>query len=812
VAGKSYSNLDVHITPAAEGFRAWLDSSVGGQASVDFAEPFSDDELRAIQARLAGDVATFQSAFNSAGGSDLDAIKAVGDRLFSAIFQGPARICLSNGLLEAEQRGSGLRIRLHLGQVPKLAELPWEYLYDPYFDRFLSSSDQTPVVRWTDLPEARRPLQVTPPLRILVVIASPTEYPPLDVDQEWSRLRDALSELEQRGLVLLDRLEGATLGALQQRLRQGELHILHFVGHGSFDPQTQRGTVVFEDEAGHGQPVDGDRLGELLRDRLLRLVILNACEGARGSPVTPWAGLAQQLGRKGIPATIAMQFPITDRAALCFSQEFYRALADGLPVDAALTEARRAILSRENELEWGTPALYLGATDGEVFDVTPLSPQQQRQNQKLALSHEARVAIAQGNWEAAVSKLEALLALDPADVRAGADLQRARRYLLVPTLFAEGRAHFDAGRWREALDGLRQVQIIAGDYRGVYGLMARAQHELLQLERRQDNDQSTVPTGLGPSDGVYQRIVEHMRDGKLVPFLGPDVNLCCRPPGLLWQRDQRQYLPSSEELAEYLATRVGYPGSDTHDLGRVAQYAAAALGSAELRDELRALYGSSYPPGSVHQLFAGLPALLRARNHPPRPQLIVTANHDDVLERAFDDVGEPYDLVAYVPDEEQGRFWHWPAGAEAKAIAVPNEYTDLPIEQRTVILKIHGAVDPPSLEQGSCLITEDQYIDYSSRIAGLLPPALVRKLVRSHFLFLGYRVRDWNLRIFLRSFWSLWRRGDYRAWAVRLNPGQPDDTLWQRLDVDVLGVGLDDFVAMLSERMQTLTSVGGGSE
>jgi hypothetical protein len=98
-------------------------------------------------------------------------------------------------------------------------------------------------------------------------------------------------------------------------------------------------------------------------------VVLNACEGARTSRTDPFAGAAQSLVQQGLAAVIAMQFEISDEAAITFSHEFYGALADGYPVDAALVEARKAIFAQENGLEWGTPVLYLRAPDGRVFDV-----------------------------------------------------------------------------------------------------------------------------------------------------------------------------------------------------------------------------------------------------------------------------------------------------------------------------------------------------------------------------------------------------------------------------------------------------------
>ena len=110
----------------------------------------------------------------------------------------------------------------------------------------------------------------------------------------------------------------------------------------------------------------------LLHDQdSLRLAILNACEGARSSRQDPFAGSAQSLVQQGIPAVIAMQFEIADDVASTFAHEFYGALADGLPIDASVTEARKAIFAGGREIEWATPVLYLRAPDGRIFDVAP---------------------------------------------------------------------------------------------------------------------------------------------------------------------------------------------------------------------------------------------------------------------------------------------------------------------------------------------------------------------------------------------------------------------------------------------------------
>jgi hypothetical protein len=78
--------------------------------------------------------------------------------------------------------------------------------------------------------------------------------------------------------------------------------------------------------------------------------------------------------QQGIPAVIAMQFEIADDVASRFAHEFYGALADGYPIDASLTEARKSIFAAGREVEWGTPVLYLRAPDGRIFDIETTAP------------------------------------------------------------------------------------------------------------------------------------------------------------------------------------------------------------------------------------------------------------------------------------------------------------------------------------------------------------------------------------------------------------------------------------------------------
>ncbi len=311
------------------------------------------------------------------------------------------------------------------------------------------------------------------------MISSPTDYPPLDVEREWEKLKDAASDLEAQGLLELERLSSASLAALQRQLRRGEYHIFHFVGHGTFDEQSQDGVLLLESESGRGRSVSGRDLGTILYDhRSLRLALLNACEGARTSRSDPFAGVAHSLVQKRIPAVIAMQFEITDDAAITLAHAFYAALVDGYPVDAALAEARKAIFAQENDVEWGTPVLYLSAIDGRVFAVDRISEEELRQRQIETLLLAAQAAAATHDWDTAAEKYQAVLALEPGHTAATSGLGEIRQQRELSVLYDRGLKHYQAGRWQQATHYLQQVQRYDPAYRDVSTLLFTATREM----------------------------------------------------------------------------------------------------------------------------------------------------------------------------------------------------------------------------------------------------------------------------------------------------------------------------------------------
>jgi membrane-associated phospholipid phosphatase len=359
-----YLDFDLLIERSSEGYESRVVSSPAGVAVSTFVSPFSELELENFRLR----VSRRRSGVRRAASREVEVARGVGERLFKAAFGGDVQHCLQESLNEASRRGAGLRLRLT--GTADLGELPWEYLYSPDLDRFVSLSSETPVLRYVRPTGPVRPLAVAGSLRLLAILANPSDYPPLDVDRELKILRHAFSSLEQRGLLTTKHLADGTLPALQKELRSCDYHIVHFIGHGFYDEHEGTGMLMFEERTGRGRPVSGSELGTLLHDHpSLRLVVLNACEGARVSRSDPLAGAAHSLVRQRIPAVVAMQYEISDAAAVTFAREFYGAIADAYPVDAAVSEARKAMFAEGHGVEWGTPVLYSRSTDGHLFDL-----------------------------------------------------------------------------------------------------------------------------------------------------------------------------------------------------------------------------------------------------------------------------------------------------------------------------------------------------------------------------------------------------------------------------------------------------------
>jgi DNA-binding SARP family transcriptional activator len=392
-----------------------------------------------------------------------------------------------------------------------------------------------------------------------------------------------------------------------------------------------------------------------------------------------------------------------------------------------------------------------------------------------ALEERIGADLAIGRYAEVVSELEALVALN-------GDRQKLVAHLML--------ALHQAGRDIEANDAFHACSRLLDEV----GLLPRQELQELHRGILRHDPSLQPPAAAGPQRHVdrYSPVVRALLAARLVPVLGSQP---VTGPSAS---------PDPAVAAERLAQVFDYPPERPRGLTRVSQWVAVTHGIGPLYDELHRLYGLEYAPGAVHQALAALPPLLRARGLPL--QVVVTTSYDRTLERAFAEAGEEIDVVSYVAmGRDRGKFLHLAPDGTSRVIDEPNVEVGMTTDERTIVLKIHGGIDETvGGERDSYVVSEDDYIDYLShtQLSALLPVGLAARLSRSHFLFLGYDLDDWSLRVFLRRLWGNERIG-YRSWAV----GRADDALsaayWRQCGVDAFDMALDEYVEGLRQQLES---------
>ena len=189
--------------------------------------------------------------------SDTEAVvQDVGRRLFDATFSGEVRSAYRTSMAVASERGSSVQIALRL-TAPGLAALPWETLFDAEAGVYLCRKE--PLVRHVPAPHSPPALSIEPPMRVLGMISSPRGLPALDVGGEKERLEEALRPHLDSGRVELEWLDEVTWNGVHARLLEQEWHVLHFVGHGTYDVETDEGVLAFVGRDGRADYVDARR-------------------------------------------------------------------------------------------------------------------------------------------------------------------------------------------------------------------------------------------------------------------------------------------------------------------------------------------------------------------------------------------------------------------------------------------------------------------------------------------------------------------------------------------------------------------------
>jgi hypothetical protein len=363
-------DFELEIGPGTADGYPLVARSPDGEVATSMRLPVTLAELSRRLVVIRAAVLASSAVVRRAPTADEEPVRELGRWLFEAALTGDVRGLYLASSQRARSDGATLRLVLRV-RPPELARLPWEFLFDPERQDYLALS--VPLVRYPEVLAPVQALRATLPLGILGMVARPRDQDPLAVDDEQQRLHEALAGMRRDGLVRLGWVTGQTYRDLEEALDGGPWHILHFVGHGGYDRGLDQGTLALADGAGDTDPLGADDLGRLLAEHhTLRLVLLNACHTGRSGASDAFSSTAGALMRRGVPAVVAMQFEITDLAAIRFAQAFYHYVAKRLPIDTSVMRARRALrLAKKDTLEWGTPVLYLHASDGRIFGAAP---------------------------------------------------------------------------------------------------------------------------------------------------------------------------------------------------------------------------------------------------------------------------------------------------------------------------------------------------------------------------------------------------------------------------------------------------------
>jgi len=481
--GASMTTLDfeLEINPGTGGTYPVAARAPGGEAAATMRLLLSSADLDHHLAVVRDKVLASSAVLRGAPTADERPVRDLGQRLFEALVADDVRSLYVASRQRAREKDCALRLVLRV-RPPELARLPWEFLFDPGQQDYLGLT--MPLVRYPEVLAPRQPLEAVLPLRILGMVARPGDQHSLEVDEERRRLRTAVEGLKREGLVELSWVAGQTYNALQDALDQGPWHVFHFVGHGGYNRDTEEGTLALADHTGRTRRVGADDLSRLLAEHhTLRLVVLNACDTGRGSALDAFSSTAGALVRRWIPAVVAMQFEISDPAAIVFAETFYESVAKRRPVDDSVMRARRALrLDNKDTLEWGTPVLYLRAPEGRIFDSTSPAPPRLRPPpdpigawEVEALYDQALSAFWTERWDQAVGLLQQVLAHRPQqhpDV--AVKLEQARHQQRLATRYAHACAAAEALDWDEAVTMFTMVIEADPAYRDVGRLLDNA--------------------------------------------------------------------------------------------------------------------------------------------------------------------------------------------------------------------------------------------------------------------------------------------------------------------------------------------------
>jgi len=332
-------------------------------------------------------ITIFDGWLNQGKVSQRGELEVLGRNLYEALFNGDMEKFFEQCLVEARNAKERLVVLLSFEEeAADLADLPWEYLYNTHADTpyFLSTHVELVLSHYVSL--GKGPQKLGPeksPLRILIVFsnAEDKDFPPVGAEQ----VVQVIKEEAGRYPIQIDILDKPTIDNFLEKLDgtkpdETKPHVVHFIGYGRFNKDKKETEIALldVDEKSARWVKDDEFAAYFVQMQWFpRLVLLHLCESAttmnRETFTASFAWLAPQLMRIGVPAVVAMQYPLPNKAAVAFSRFFYRELAKGNSIDAAVQEGRWRITTNvpnayDNRV-FGTPVLYARNYGGIILPV-----------------------------------------------------------------------------------------------------------------------------------------------------------------------------------------------------------------------------------------------------------------------------------------------------------------------------------------------------------------------------------------------------------------------------------------------------------
>ncbi|MEG4497979.1 CHAT domain-containing protein [Microcoleus sp. F10-C6] len=335
------------------------------------AQLMNDPLVGLLQGKVLQGTSLAGRGLSRSGNNSAPNLVALGQQLYSGLFQGNLRDSWTCAQGIAQHRREVLQLRLGL-KGRRLPRLPWEVLHAG--DRPLATGTDVVFSRYqpgTSLFKQTRILPSSGPLKILMAIASPGDRDSLQLKREVFHLQQELQNRTANPLknsphseIQLTILEQPDREQLTQALEQGQYQVLHYAGHSNLG---SRGGELYlvSSRTGLTETLSGDDLAGLLVNNGIQMAVFNSCRGAYGDPSdladdSPERNLTEALVKRGIPAVLAMAESIPDDVALTLTRLFYRNLNQGYPVDLSLSRARAGLISAygSHQLYWALPILY----------------------------------------------------------------------------------------------------------------------------------------------------------------------------------------------------------------------------------------------------------------------------------------------------------------------------------------------------------------------------------------------------------------------------------------------------------------------